>query len=380
MASLIEVIGMQSWKAAAGAVALSVVATTGGCSFETLPTQMPVAALEQLQQVTPRGALGRDEQAVVDLFERTGPAVVYITTLGQRANFFSGVVQEVPRGTGTGFVWDLGGHIVTNFHVIEEAARGTRTRIQVVLADQSTHDAELIGASPNHDLAVLRINPAPGLQQVTIGESETLRVGQSVFAIGNPFGLSATLSTGIVSALDRQIQSGANPIEGVIQIDATINPGNSGGPLLDSAGRVIGVNTAIASRTGESAGIGFAIPIDTVRRVVPSLIATGRYAPPRLGVETRPQISAAVVRRLGTTGVLVLRVNPGSGAAEAGIRGSQLRGTNLVPGDIVQAIDGTEVRTLGELQTVLDRYQAGRVVTVTIWRAGQTLQVQVRLS
>ena len=339
----------------------------------------PVAAREQLQQVTPRGLLGSDEQAVVDLFAQTSPAVVYITTLGQRPNFVTGMIQEVPRGTGTGFVWDLNGHIVTNYHVVADAARGAR--VQVVLADQSTHDAVVVGASAQHDLAVVRIQPPPGLQAVTVGDSESVRVGQSVYAIGNPFGLSASLSSGIVSALDRQIQSVSNHrIESVIQIDATINPGNSGGPLLDSAGRVIGVNTAIASRTGESAGIGFAIPIDTVRRVVPALVATGEYAPPALGVETRPRVSASVVRRLGTSGVLVLTVAPGSGAAEAGIRGSQMRGNSLVPGDIVQAIDGTPVRSLTELQTVLDRYRGGDVVRVTIWRNGQITEVRVRLS
>jgi S1-C subfamily serine protease len=339
----------------------------------------PVTAREQLQQVTPRGVLDGAEQAVVDLFEQTSPAVVYITTLAERPNFVTGLMQQIPRGTGTGFVWDLNGHIVTNYHVIAEAASGAR--VQVVLADQSTHDAIVVGASPQHDLAVVRIQPPPGLQAVTIGDSESLHVGQSVYAIGNPFGLSASLSSGIVSALDRQIQSVSNHrIEAVIQIDATINPGNSGGPLLDSAGRVIGVNTAIASRTGESAGIGFAIPIDTVRRVVPALVATGEYAPPALGVETRPRVSASIVRRLGTSGVLVLTVSPGSGAAEAGIRGSQMRGNSLVPGDVVQAIDGTPVGSLTDLQTVLDRYRRGDVVRVTLWRNGRTAEVNVKLS
>ena len=356
-------------------LAILVTACTGG----EVPFGEPLAAREQAQRMTQRGALGDDELAVVDLFERTSPAVVYITTLGQRPNFVTGMIREIARGTGTGFVWDLNGHIVTNYHVIEDAARGAR--VQVVLADQTTHDATVVGASPQHDLAVLQIEPPPGLQTVTIGDSESLRVGQSVYAIGNPFGLSASLSTGIVSALDRQIQSVSNHrIEDVIQIDATINPGNSGGPLLDSAGRVVGVNTAIASRTGESAGIGFAIPVDTVRRVVPALVATGEYSPPRLGVETRPRISASIVRRLGTSGVLVLTVAQGSGAAEAGIQGSQMRGNNLIPGDIVQAIDGAPVRSLAELQTVLDRHRPGDIVVVTLWRNGRTSDVSVRLS
>ena len=369
---------MQNWKLAARAlVTLSLVATNAACSFDSVPGDVPVAAHEQQPLIVPRGALGPDEEAVVVLFERTSPAVVYITTLDQRVDFFSGLMQEIPRGTGTGFVWDLNGHIVTNLHVLQNA-----TRAQVVLSDQSTHEAAFVGSSPQHDLAVLRIDPPTGLQQVLIGESDSLRVGQSVFAIGNPFGLSATLSSGIVSALDRRIQSvnGAQ-IENVIQIDATINPGNSGGPLLDSAGRLIGVNTAIASRTGESAGIGFAIPIDTVRRVVPKLIADGRYVPPRLGIEGWPQrISAAIVRRLGTRGILVRRVEPASGAAEAGILGSQLQGNSLVPGDLIQAIDGESVGNPEELRTVLDRYQAGETVTVTLWRQGRTREVLVRLS
>ena len=357
-------------------VTLLLLIATTGCSPASMPTGATVAAMAQGPGVTPRGALGRDEQAIVDLFDRVSPAVVYITTLAQRQNVFTGIVREVPRGTGTGLVWDLNGHIVTNYHVLQGS-----NRAQVVLADQSAHDAEYIGGSPEHDLAVLWIVPPAELQQVAIGESESLRVGQSVFAIGNPFGLSATLSTGIVSALDRRIQSVAgNPIEDVIQIDATINPGNSGGPLLDSAGRVVGINTAIATTTGESAGIGFAIPIDTVRRVVPSLIATGEYNPPGLGIVTMARVSDAVVRRMGTTGVLVLAVEPGSGAAQAGIRPSQLRGAGVVPGDVIQAIDGTPVRTLGELQTVLDRYQVGSVVTVTLWRGGRTAQVRVQLS
>ena len=329
----------------------------------------------QAPLVTSRGSLNPDEQAVVDLFERVSPAVVYITTLAERTNVF-GFVRETPQGTGTGFLWDLDGHIVTNYHVLQGSVRA-----QVVLADQTTHNAAYIGGSPRHDLAVLRIPPPPGLEQVAVGESDSLQVGQSVYAIGNPFGLSATLSAGIVSALDRRIESvDGTPIEDVIQIDANINPGNSGGPLLDSAGRVIGVNTAIASRTGESAGIGFAIPIDTVRRVVPSVIATGAYQPPQLGIQTLDRLSRGVVRRLRTTGVLVLRVEPGSGAAAAGVRPARMRGNDLIPGDIVQAVDGVPVGSLTELQTVLERYQPGSVVTLSLWRNGRVEQVQVRLS
>lgn len=334
------------------------------------------SASELAPDVTPRGALRTDEQAIVNLFDRVQGSVVYITTLDQHADIFSGTVREFRKGTGTGFLWDDAGHIVTNYHVW----RGAR-RVTVVLADQSVHDAEFVGSSPQHDLAVLRITPPPGLAPVDIGDSESLRVGQSVYAIGNPFGLNATLSSGLLSALDRQIESvSGHQIEGVIQIDAAINSGNSGGPLLDSAGRVIGVNTAIATTTGTSAGIGFAIPIDTVYRVVPHLIATGEYHPPRLGFVTRATISDSVVRRLGTTGVLVLDVEPESGAAEAGFRPARRQGDRFIPGDVIQAIEDRPVASLLELQTVLDRYAPGDVVQVTLWREGQTTEVEVRLS
>ena len=351
---------------------LAALAATG-CAVEAT-TEPATSAVAQTPLVTPRGALGRDEQAIVDLFERVSPAVVYITTLAERPNVF-GLTRATPQGTGTGFLWDLNGHVVTNYHVLQDA-----TRAQVVLFDQSAHDADYIGGSARHDLAVLRINPPAGIEQITIGDSESLRVGQSIFAIGNPFGLSATLSTGIVAALGRRIQSvDDSPIEDVIQIDATINPGNSGGPLLDSAGRVVGVNTAIASRTGDSSGIGFAVPIDTVRRVVPRLIATGEYRSPSLGIGTMDRLSRSIVRRLGTSGVLVFQVEPGGAAAAAGIRPAQVRGNNVVPGDVIQAIDGRAVGTLQELQTALDRYEPGAVVTVTIWRNGRTAEVPVTL-
>ena len=228
-----------------------------------------------------------EERAVVDLFEETSPSVVYITTLARRADWFGRSLGEVPQGTGTGFVWDDDGHVITNAHVI--AGRGI-TGIEVVMSDQTTYEAEFVGASASHDLAVLRIDvPREALRPIAVGDSDRLRVGQSVLAIGNPFGLSATLTTGIVSALGRRIEGlDRTPIEDVIQTDAAINQGNSGGPLLDSAGRVIGVNTQIFSPSGASAGVGFAVPVNTVRRVVPQLIETGVYRPPQLGIQPAP--------------------------------------------------------------------------------------------
>ena len=256
---------------------------------------LPLSA-QASQRTTPPGALPPSEQATVDLFEEVRPAIVCITTLAQRRNVFTRVATEVQRGTGSDFVWDDVEHVVTNVHVLEGA-----TGAQGVLHDQSAYRADLIGVSRGHDLAVLKIDaPANALQPVDINRSDGLRVGQSVFAIGNSFGLSATLTTGIISALGREIAAvGGGTIENAIQTDAAINPGNSGGPLLDSAGRLIGVNTAIYSPSGASAGIGFAVPVDTIRRVVPQIIEKGEHTPPRLGIRVSEDINIAARRRLG---------------------------------------------------------------------------------
>ena len=345
---------------------------------------LPAAGQPQRELPPVPAHLGRDERATVELFERTSPSVVYITTLAQRADWFGRPMGEVPQGTGTGFVWDDEGHVITNAHVI--AVRG-RSGIEVVMSDQSTWDAELVGGSASHDLAVLRIAaPSSALSPVRVGDSDALRVGQSVYAIGNPFGLSATLTTGIVSALGRRIEGlDGTPIEDVIQTDAAINTGNSGGPLLDSGGSLIGVNTQIASPSGASAGVGFAVPSNTVRRVVPQIIATGEYIPPRLGVrlDSRGYVSRFVLRRLRATGVLVVEVERGSGAAEAGLRGTELsrNGSRVTQvGDVIQAIDGEPIASQGELRAVLDRYRPGDDVTVTILRDGDMLDVVVTVS
>lgn len=322
------------------------------------------------------------EQVAVELFERTSPSVVYITTLARRSDWFGRTVGEVPQGTGTGFVWDEDGHVITNAHVV----RGGNA-VEVVMADQSAWDAELVGWSASHDLAVLRIDaPSAALRPVIIGDSDALRVGQGAYAIGNPFGLSATLTTGIVSALGRRIEGlDGTPIEDVIQTDAAINTGNSGGPLLDSDGRLIGVNTAIASPSGTSAGVGFAVPVNTVSRVVPQIIETGEYTPPRLGIQldVRGQLSRFVLGRLRRSGVLVVDVERGTGAADAGLRGTVIsrdgrRVTQV--GDIIQAIDGEPIGSGAELRAVLDRYRPGDEVTVTILRASRAREVVVRLS
>jgi S1-C subfamily serine protease len=318
--------------------------------------------------VAPRGALAADEQAHIDIFKRCSPSVVHITSLGEQRDLFSMNVQQVPRGTGTGFVWDDRGHIVTNYHVIQ-GANGAR----VTLADQSSYDAELVGAFPDRDLAVLRIQaPKDKLPPIAVGSSRELLVGQRVYAIGNPFGLDQTLTTGIVSALNREIESfNQRTIRGVIQTDAAINPGNSGGPLLDSAGRLIGVNAQIASPSGASAGIGFAIPVDEVNRIVPRLIRDGRFVRPSLGVSAGPE---ALHRALNLPkGVALVQVAPGSPAARAGLqpfrRGS--RG-EVIAGDVITAINDEPVTDVDDMLTLLERRQPGETITVSLWRAGKT--------
>ena len=325
--------------------------------------------------VAPRGPLGVDEQAHIDLFRKASPSVVHITSLGVQRDLFSMNVQQVPRGTGTGFVWDERGHIVTNFHVIQ-GANGAR----VTLADQSSYDAELVGAFPDRDLAVLRIDaPKEKLPPIALGSSRDLQVGQRVYAIGNPFGLDQSLTTGIVSALNREIESfNSRTIRGVIQTDAAINPGNSGGPLLDSAGRLIGVNTQIASPSGASAGIGFAIPADEVNRIVPRLIRDGRFLRPTIGISAG---NAALSRALGLPkGVALVQVAPSGPAARAGLqpfrRGS--RG-EVLAGDVITAINDEPVADLDDMLTHFERRQPGEAVTVSVWRAGQTRKVSLVL-
>lgn len=371
-------------RVAQGVAAAALLAVAaGGCTFELVPAN---AAVERGEARTvlaaqrgpapgPYTDLRPDEQAIVDLFDNASPSVVYITAVTRRRDFFGRVTGEVPLGTGTGFVWDRDGHIVTNYHVVQ----GRTSAIRVVMHDQTSYEAQPVGGSARHDLAVLRIDaPADSLRPVQLGNSDRVRVGQSAYAIGNPFGYSATLTTGIISALSRQIEGlTGDIIENVIQVDAAINTGNSGGPLLDSRGRVIGINSQIASPSGTSAGIGFAIPVNTVTRVVPQLIAHGEYTPARLGISTDQQLNRYVTARLGVNGVVVAEVNPGSGAARAGLRGTEPNANQL--GDIIVRIDGEPVQSFRELRLVLDRYQPGDEVEVTVSRDGDTLDVVVPL-
>lgn len=327
--------------------------------------------------VTPRGDLAEDEKATIELFEKSRSSVVFITTAQLVRDAWTRNVFSVPRGTGSGFIWNDAGHVVTNFHVIQGSSAAT-----VKLADGRTYRAALVGASPAHDIAVLKIGV--GFQRppaVPVGTSADLKVGQKVFAIGNPFGLDWTLTTGIVSALDRSLagEAGGPMIDNLIQTDAAINPGNSGGPLLDSAGRLIGINTAIYSPSGASAGIGFAVPVDTVMRVVPQLIQTGRYIRPALGVRVDENINTRLQALIGGKGVFVLSVSPGSAAFRAGLLGAEVTPQGIIPGDRIVGIDDVPVTDVADLLAALDKKSVGDVVVLSVERGGTTRDVPVEL-
>jgi len=317
-----------------------------------------------------RNDLTEDERATIQLFDKASPSVAFITTSNIRLDFFSRNATEVQRGTGSGFVWDKQGHIVTNFHVIQGADKAN-----VVLASGKTYEATLVGYAAEKDLAVLRIDaPSGELRPLPPGSSRNLLVGQSVYAIGNPFGLDQTLTTGVISALGREIESVSGvPIRDVIQTDAAINPGNSGGPLLDSRGRLIGVNTAIYSPSGASAGIGFSIPVDVVSWVVPELIKHGKIMRPVLGVEIASRQWEA---RLGIEGALVVEVVEGSPAERAGIVSTMRdRQGNIRWGDVITGINNEPVKTGNELILALEKFRPGDRVTVRILRDGKPMTV-----
>lgn len=324
--------------------------------------------------VTARGDLASDEKNTIDIFRNTSPSVVYITSIALRRNLFSLNAVEIPQGTGSGFVWDKKGRIVTNFHVISDA-----NAIQVTMADQSKWKASLVGVAPDKDLAVIQINaPERILDPILIGESDDLLVGQKVIAIGNPFGLDQTITSGIISALGREIKAvTGRVIQGVIQTDAAINPGNSGGPLLDSAGRLIGVNTAIYSPSGAYAGIGFAVPVTEINRVVPQLISNGRIIKPGLGVTLA---DARISQRLGIEGLIIIDVSAGSGAHAAGLRPTRQYRGDIVLGDIIKEVSGKSLRSVDDLQSILEHKKVGEQVDVVIERDSQVFNVTVVLS
>ncbi len=331
-------------------------------------------AAKEARPITPRGDLSEDEKSTIQIFREASPSVVHITTLGRR-DHLSFNVLEIPEGTGTGFIYDDAGHIVTNFHVIRNAQSA-----RVMLADNSTWDATLTGFELDKDIAVLKIDAPPGrLKKVAIGESAGLQVGQKVFAIGSPFGLDQTLTTGVISGLGREIESqNGHPIEGVIQTDAAINPGNSGGPLLDSAGRLIGINTMIVSPSGAYSGVGFAVPVDIVNQVVPELIRSGRVEKGSLGVKP---FDDSIARRLGITkGALVDRVVENSGAAAVGIVSTYLDQNDVIHlGDVLLEVAGRTIKSAGDIQKALDGKKPGEEVTVVIARGSTQLTLPIKL-
>ena len=327
--------------------------------------------------VTPRGDLAEAEKQIIDIFRRAAPSVVFITTLERRRSIFSLRPLEIPQGTGSGFIWDEDGAIVTNFHVIRSADSCT-----VTLADHTTHRAWFVGGDPAKDLAVLRIDASGlDLKPLPIGSSSDLLVGQTVLAIGNPFGLDQTLTTGIISGLDREIRSvGNRVIRGVIQTDAAINPGNSGGPLLDSAGRLIGVNTAIYSPSGAYAGIGFAVPVDTVNKIVPRIIrGASRSGTSQAGLGVY-LVRSVQTRRLGFPGVMIESVVPGGAAEKAGLRGvGKNEAGEMVPGDLILAVDGKEVAEEDDVRALILEKEVGDVVRLKIMRGRRVFEVDVTL-
>lgn len=327
--------------------------------------------------MVPRGDLAADERSVIELFRNQSPAVVFITTAKVGIDWRRFDETTISRGSGSGFVWSKDGYIVTNDHVVSEASLA-----QVTLADQSVWKAELVGRASGKDLAVLKIEaPADRLRPILVGKSQDLQVGQKVFAIGNPFGLDQTLTTGIISALGREIAANEvavegetkRTIDGVIQTDAAINPGNSGGPLLDSAGRLIGVNTAIYSPSGAYAGVGFAIPVDTVNRVVPELIRHGKLIRPDIGIIP---FQDQRTRELQLEGVLVRDVYPRSVAEQAGLRGTLVEKVSrglivnyrVRYGDLIVAADGEPITSLDDWYSFLERHRTGEKVALTVVR------------
>ena len=320
--------------------------------------------------------LATDEQNNVEVYKAIAPGVVSIKSTSYRQDFF-GQVEE-GSGSGSGSVIDDQGHILTNFHVIEGAQK-----LSVSLGGDKTYPATVVGGDPDTDLAVIKVEaPRAQLTIVPLGDSDALVVGQKVLAIGNPFGFDRTLTTGVISGLQRPIRARNNrPIEGAIQTDASINPGNSGGPLLDSRGRMIGINSQILSPSGASAGVGFAIPVSIAKRVVPELIKNGMVRRPKLGISPRDvKDLRGQVRLPVTDGILLIYVAPGGSAAAAGLRGTeQTEDGDIVLGDIIMSIDGEKVGTTDDLYRILDKHKVGDVVNVEVFRDNGRRTVSVRL-
>jgi S1-C subfamily serine protease len=325
--------------------------------------------------ILPPAARIEDEKNTIQIFRSTAAAAVFVTQKQVVVDWWAGRAMEVPAGAGSGFVWDKQGHIVTNFHV----ADGARSLV-VKLQDQREFPAQLIGVEPRKDIAVLKISaPANVLTPVQLpAKGADVEVGQKVIAIGNPFGLDHTVTTGIVSALGREVPgAGGVAIRDMIQTDAAINPGNSGGPLLDSAGRLIGMNTAIFSRSGAWAGVGFAVPISTINRIVPQIIATGKAEQVGLGIRIDTQ--RRLEKRARIPGVAVISVEPNTPAAKAGLQGMIQSPAGIQLGDVIIGIDTDDVKEFDDLYAALDKHKAGDKVNVKVRRGDKTLTLSIEL-
>jgi S1-C subfamily serine protease len=321
------------------------------------------------------GARTEDERNTVAVFRAAAPSTVFVTQTKVVVDYFEGTAQEVPAGSGSGFVWDEAGHVVTNYHVVRSA-----NSLTVTLRDQQTFDAKVVGVEPRKDIAVLRVEAPPGLLVPlrVAGARQLLEVGQKTIAIGNPFGLDHTLTTGVISALGRQMEGvGGVTIRDMIQTDAAINPGNSGGPLLDSSGSLIGMNTMIYSRSGSSAGIGFAVPVTTIARVVPQLIRTGHSEQVGFGIRIDP--AQRLERSLGMRGVIVIGVSKGGPAARVGIRGISQTRRGIVLGDVIVGIDRDAVNSYDDFYNALDTHRPGDRVEVRVSRDGAIVASPVDL-
>lgn len=349
------------FKVLIGVTLLAVLALFFSQSKQPNPIQ---AAEANVSGMLYRKGLTPEEKGTIALFKHNNPAVVYISTAKRVINPYTRDIREVPSGTGTGFIWDKQGHIITNFHVIQN-----NTVARVRLSNQKTYTAKVIGRSKFHDIAVLKLDNLKNLAHpIQPGTSDNLQVGQRVYAIGNPFGLDHTLTTGIISALGRTISDKSIEMDNLIQTDAAINPGNSGGPLLDSAGRLIGMNVAIYSPSGASAGIGFAIPVNLVNRVVPNLIKNGRYVRPIVGISANDTANKLLLKEFGIKGVLVLQVTPKSPAAKVGLKESKMINGDLILGDIIQAINGEKVEDLNDFLDTMEKYKLGDIIKLSILR------------
>jgi S1-C subfamily serine protease len=342
------------------------------------PAQVPVEQTtspsnSNSREIDPVRVVSTSEEITVQLFEQAAPSVVFITTTAVSQDYWSRNIYEIPAGSGSGFIWDDKGHIVTNFHVIKGAYKA-----KVTLSDQTTWDAEVVGYESRKDLAVLKIKSNSKLQPIPIGTSHNLKVGQSVFAIGNPFGLDQTLTTGVISALGREIESIAQiPIRDVIQTDAAINPGNSGGPLLDISGRLIGVNTAIYSPSGAYAGIGFSVPVDVVNWVVPDLIEFGEVRRPVLGVDL---VNQQIIDRMELKGALVMNIGPGSGAEKGGLKPTRKSRTgDIIIGDLIIEINGEAIESNNDLLLTLEKYKPGDQIRMKVKRDKQINDLTITL-